>query len=92
MILASYVTLEDGTGVVHTAPGHGQEDYESGLRYNLEIYSPVDDAGRFSPEVDFFAGAIRLRGQRRHQREIASSGGPEGGRDHRAQLPPLLAL
>jgi isoleucyl-tRNA synthetase len=56
IILASYVTLEDGTGVVHTAPGHGQEDYESGLRYNLEIYSPVDDAGRFTPEVDFFAG------------------------------------
>ena len=58
MILAPYVTLEDGTGVVHTAPGHGQEDYESGLRYNLEIYSPVDDAGRFTPEVGFFAGAF----------------------------------
>jgi isoleucyl-tRNA synthetase len=56
IILATYVTLEDGTGVVHTAPGHGQEDYESGLRYNLEIYSPVDDAGRFTPEVGFFAG------------------------------------
>ena len=56
IILAPYVTLEDGTGVVHTAPGHGQEDYESGLRYNLEIYSPVDDAGRFTPEVGFFAG------------------------------------
>ena len=56
IILASYVTLEDGTGVVHTAPGHGQEDYESGLRYNLDIYSPVDDAGRFTPEVGFFAG------------------------------------
>jgi isoleucyl-tRNA synthetase len=56
MILAPYVTLEDGTGVVHTAPGHGQEDYESGLRYNLEVYSPVDDAGRFTPEVGFFAG------------------------------------
>lgn len=56
MILAPYVTLEDGTGVVHTAPGHGQEDYESGLRYHLEIYSPVDDAGRFTPEVGFFAG------------------------------------
>ena len=56
MILAPYVTLEDGTGVVHTAPGHGQEDYESGLRYHLDIYSPVDDAGRFTPEVGFFAG------------------------------------
>jgi len=56
MILADYVTLEDGTGIVHTAPGHGQEDYESGLRYHLDIYSPVDDEGRFTPEVEFFAG------------------------------------
>ncbi|MBI4764252.1 MAG: isoleucine--tRNA ligase [Deltaproteobacteria bacterium] len=56
MILAPYVTLEDGTGIVHTAPGHGQEDYESGLRYHLDIYSPVDDGGKFTPEVEFFAG------------------------------------
>jgi isoleucyl-tRNA synthetase len=56
MILAPYVTLEDGTGIVHTAPGHGQEDYESGLRYHLDIYSPVDDGGNFTPEVEFFAG------------------------------------
>ncbi len=56
MILAPYVTLEDGTGIVHTAPGHGQEDYESGLRYHLDIYSPVDDGGRFTPEVELFAG------------------------------------
>ena len=56
LILAPYVTLEDGSGIVHTAPGHGQEDYESGLRYHLDIYSPVDDTGRFTPEVDYFAG------------------------------------
>ncbi|MBW2002758.1 MAG: class I tRNA ligase family protein, partial [Deltaproteobacteria bacterium] len=42
IILADYVTLDVGTGCVHTAPGHGQEDYESGLKYNIEIYSPVD--------------------------------------------------
>jgi isoleucyl-tRNA synthetase len=56
MILAPYVTLEDGTGIVHTAPGHGQEDYESGLHYHLDIYSPVDDTGLFTPDVGFFAG------------------------------------
>jgi len=56
MILAPYVTLEEGTGIVHTAPGHGQEDYESGLRYHLDIYSPVDDGGNFTPDVEFFAG------------------------------------
>lgn len=56
IILADYVTLDVGTGCVHTAPGHGQEDYESGLQYNLDIYSPVDDEGRFTGDVEFFAG------------------------------------
>ncbi|MBW2339626.1 MAG: isoleucine--tRNA ligase [Deltaproteobacteria bacterium] len=56
IILANYVTLDVGTGCVHTAPGHGQEDYESGLQYNLDIYSPLDDKGRFIEQVEFFAG------------------------------------
>jgi isoleucyl-tRNA synthetase len=56
LILAPYVTLDAGTGCVHTAPGHGQEDYESGVQYGLDIYSPVDDDGRFTPDVPFFAG------------------------------------
>ena len=56
LILANYITLDTGTGCVHTAPGHGQEDYESGLEYNIPIYSPVDDQGRFTSEVQFFAG------------------------------------
>jgi len=56
IILADYVTLDAGTGCVHTAPGHGQEDYESGLRYGLDIYTPVDDYGNFTDEVEFFAG------------------------------------
>src|SRR4030066_406682 len=56
IILASYVTLETGPGCVHTAPGHGQEDYESGVQYGLEVYSPVDDDGRFTQDVLFFAG------------------------------------
>lgn len=56
IVLAPYVTLEAGTGCVHTAPGHGREDYETGLKYHLETYSPVDDAGCFTPEVEYFAG------------------------------------
>ncbi len=56
LILANYITLDTGTGCVHTAPGHGQEDYESGIEYNIPIYSPVDDQGRFTPDVEFFAG------------------------------------
>ncbi len=56
IVLAPYVTLESGTGCVHTAPGHGREDYETGLKYGLDIYSPVDDEGRFTEEVPFFGG------------------------------------
>jgi len=55
-ILGGHVTLEQGTGVVHTAPGHGEEDYEMGLRYGLEIYAPVDSKGRFTEEIEDFAG------------------------------------
>jgi isoleucyl-tRNA synthetase len=46
-ILGDHVTLEQGTGAVHTAPGHGQEDYVSGMQYGLPVYCPVDAAGRF---------------------------------------------
>ena len=46
-LLADHVTLEQGTGAVHTAPGHGQEDYVSARQYGIEVYCPVDAAGRF---------------------------------------------
>jgi isoleucyl-tRNA synthetase len=47
VVLADYVTVESGTGAVHTAPGHGAEDYQTGLRYGLEIYCPVADNGTY---------------------------------------------
>jgi isoleucyl-tRNA synthetase len=56
VILGDHVTLEAGTGIVHTAPGHGQEDYEVGLKYGLEVYAPVDQKGRFTKEAGEFAG------------------------------------
>ena len=56
VILADHVTLEQGTGCVHTAPGHGQEDYIVGQKYGLDTYNPVDDAGVFKPEVEHFGG------------------------------------
>jgi isoleucyl-tRNA synthetase len=56
VILADYVTLTAGTGLVHIAPGHGQEDFESGRKYGLQPYSPVDNNGRFTKEVPEFAG------------------------------------
>ena len=56
LVFADYVTLEAGTGCVHTAPGHGQEDYGTGQRYGLDIYAPLDDAGRFTDEVPEYQG------------------------------------
>jgi isoleucyl-tRNA synthetase len=56
VVLGDYVTLDAGTGVVHTAPGHGWDDYLTGVQYGLEIYCPVDEAGRFTPEVEGLAG------------------------------------
>ena len=51
-----YITTESGTGLVHTAPGHGQEDYIVGQRYGLPILAPVDDNGNFTEEAGEFAG------------------------------------
>ncbi len=56
LILADYVTAEQGTGAVHTAPGHGQEDYQAGLQYDLPIVMPVDDDGVFTDEAPEFEG------------------------------------
>jgi isoleucyl-tRNA synthetase len=56
IVLGEHVTLEAGTGAVHTAPGHGQEDYEVGLRYGLDVYAPVDAQGRFTSAVAEYAG------------------------------------
>jgi isoleucyl-tRNA synthetase len=56
MLLGDYVTMDQGTGAVHTAPGHGGDDYYSGVKYGLEIYNPVDGRGRFVPDVPLFGG------------------------------------
>jgi len=56
VILGDHVTLDAGTGCVHTAPGHGLEDYEVGRKYNLPIISPLDAKGRFTSEIPEFEG------------------------------------
>jgi isoleucyl-tRNA synthetase len=56
VILGEHVTLEAGTGLVHTAPGHGQEDFQVGQKYGLEVLNPVDGAGRFTAEAGKYAG------------------------------------
>lgn len=64
IILGRHVTLEAGTGCVHTAPGHGREDYEAGLQYNLDVYSPVDDRGCFTSEVEFLQDKFVFKADR----------------------------
>ncbi len=56
VVLADYVSSEEGTGLVHTAPGHGAEDYQTGLKYGLEIVMPVDPRGKFDSTAGEFAG------------------------------------
>ena len=55
-VLADYVTLEAGTGAVHTAPGHGADDFNTGMKYGLEIYAPIGPAGHFLDTVERFGG------------------------------------
>lgn len=56
IIFGDFVTLEQGTGIVHIAPGHGLEDYIIGLEYGIDTFSPVDDEGRFTDEFDQMRG------------------------------------
>ncbi len=56
VIAAPFVTVTDGTGVVHIAPGHGAEDYQAGVENDLPIISPVDEKGRFTDEVPLWKG------------------------------------
>ena len=55
-VLGEYVTLEAGTGAVHTAPGHGADDFNTGMKYGLEIYAPIGPAGHFFDTVELFGG------------------------------------
>jgi isoleucyl-tRNA synthetase len=56
VVFADYVTKDVGTGVVHIAPGHGEEDYETGLEHGLDVYSPVNERGEFTNDVEAFQG------------------------------------
>src|SRR6056297_848025 len=56
LIIGDHVTLEQGTGCVHTAPGHGHEDFVVGREYSLEVYAPMDNTGHFTEEAGDFAG------------------------------------
>ncbi len=74
LILGEHVTLDAGTGCVHTAPGHGREDYDVGLRYGIDAYSPVDDQGRFTDDVDFFRGQFVFDANKDINAKLAEEG------------------
>jgi isoleucyl-tRNA synthetase len=66
--------LEDGTGCVHTAPGHGQEDYELALKEGLEIYNPVNNYGKYVQDLEFFAGQFVFEANERVVEKLAEVG------------------
>ena len=73
-ILADHVTLEQGTGAVHTAPGHGHDDYLMGIEHGLQIYCPVDNSGRFTSDVEHFAGLQVFEANPKINRFMAEKG------------------
>ncbi len=85
VILGDHVTLDAGTGAVHTAPGHGQEDYVVGTKYKLAVDNPVGGDGRFLPNTPLFAGekvfdanpkvieVLKERGKLLHQQKLQHS-------------------
>jgi isoleucyl-tRNA synthetase len=74
VVLGTHVTLDAGTGCVHTAPGHGREDFEVGLAYGLDAYSPVDDQGKFTSEAEFFQGQFVFDANRNIIDRLKASG------------------
>ncbi len=74
IILGDHVTLEAGTGCVHTAPGHGREDYDVGLQYGLDAYSPVNDNGVFTDDVERFAGQFVFKANEHINQTLADKG------------------
>ena len=73
-VLADYVTLEQGTGVVHTAPGHGSDDFHTGVTYGLDIYAPVGPAGHFDEDVALVGGMRVFDANPRIEEALAARG------------------
>ena len=85
LVLADYVTMDTGTGLVHTAPGHGKEDFETGVKYGLEVLNPVDAAGRYTAAAGEF-NETKFEGLR------VTTFGNAGGKDAEANVALIEAL
>ena len=74
VILGEFVTQDQGTGAVHIAPGHGQEDYEVGMRYGLPVMAPVDPEGKFTAEADDLKGESVFKADARIIQKLMDAG------------------
>lgn len=74
VMVGDHVTLDTGTGLVHTAPGHGDDDYKLGIKYGLEILSPVDYRGHFTDQAPGLEGMFYLKGQKEVLKIIEENG------------------
>ncbi len=74
IVLADYVDLETGTGAVHTAPGHGADDFATGVKYGLPILNPVDAAGTFTAEAGPYAGMFIFKANKKIVEDLRESG------------------
>ena len=91
LVLADYVTMDSGTGCVHTAPGFGADDYQTCKRYGMEMVVPVDDQGRHTDYAGKYAG-MGTEESNPVILEDMKKAGPLCQRGDRPQLSPLLAL
>jgi isoleucyl-tRNA synthetase len=87
VVLADYVDLETGTGAVHTAPGHGADDFDTGLKYGLPILNPVDAAGHFTKEAGPYAGEFIFKANKRIVEDMRTSGALFRAEDYEHSYP-----
>ena len=91
-VLADYVELDQGTGIVHTAPGHGVEDYQTGQKYGIDAYAPIDDDGRFVEGLPEYKGKTVFEANPLIIELLESRGALIGEAKTSAQLSALLAV
>ena len=92
IMLGEHVTLDAGTGAVHTAPGHGVDDYKIGSRYGLPIFAPVDDKGRYNADFPPMQGQFVFKCNEPVIALLTRVGPPRRTHGYSAQLSALLAL
>jgi isoleucyl-tRNA synthetase len=84
IVAADYVTMDTGTGLVHTAPGHGEDDFRTGQREGLPLVSPVDEAGRFTAQVEAYSGKKVFEANPQIVEDLETAGALAGEPDHYA--------